>query len=159
MTHNPLRLVVDRGDDTAPSAIELRPTAGAALHIHLHMGPQDSRLPAATVSVPADRETRGHSGRGVIRPLLLGVAGILVAVVAFDVGARSGVGHAEALAAARTSAAGLASLAAVPPEPPTPAAPGGLPASVQQQLAQQPTVIPAPGTAATGGSNPFGLQH
>jgi hypothetical protein len=92
--------------------------------------------------------------------LLLGVAGVMVVVVAFDLGAHSGADHAEALAAARTSAAGLASLAAMPPGPQPAAAPGELPASVQQQLAQRPTVTPPPGaTPSGGGTDAFGLQR
>jgi hypothetical protein len=143
MTQNPLRLVVDHGDDTAPDAIDLRPGAGAALHIHLHMASQDAQLLSTTAVLTPETRERGRSGRGVTRPLLLGVAGVLVAVVAFDLGAHSGAGHAAALAAARTRAA-----------------PGELPASVQQQLARRPTVTPPPGAATSAESaDPFGLQH
>jgi hypothetical protein len=161
MTQIPLRLVVDHGDDTAPDAIDLRPASGAALHIHLHMASQDPPLPAPTAALAVESSGRGRSARGVTRPLLLGAAGVLIALVAFDFGARSGAGHAEALAAARASAAGLASLAAPSPAPQASAAPGELPASVQQQLAQRPVVTPPAGadTQANAAANPFGLQH
>jgi hypothetical protein len=160
MTPNPLRLVVDHGDDTAPAAFELRPASGAALHIHLHVASPDAQRPATTPALAPETRGRGRWGSGVTRPVLLGIAGALVAVVAFDLGARSGAGHAEALAAAKTSAAGLASLAAVPPVQQSPAAPGELPASVQQQLAQRPTVTRPPGaTPSGGGTDAFGLQR
>lgn len=157
MTQIPLRLVVDHGDDNAPDVIDLRPASGAALHIHLHMASQDPRLPAPTAAVAAESSGRERSGRGVTRPLLLGAAGVLIALVAFDFGAHSGADHAEALAAARASAAGLASS----PAPQAYAAPGELPASVQQQLAQRPVVTPPADadTQANAGANPFGLQH
>jgi hypothetical protein len=160
MTQSPLRLVVDHGDDTAPAGFEFRPASGAALHIHLHMASPDAQLPSTTPALAPETRGRGRSGSGVTRPLLLGVAGVLVAVGAFDLGARSGAGHAEALAAARTSAAGLASLAAVPPGPQSAAAPGELPASVQLQLAQRPTVTLPPGAKPSGGgTDAFGLQR
>jgi hypothetical protein len=96
----------------------------------------------------------------VIRPLLEGVAAVLIAVVAFDLGGRSAERHAQALAADRASAEGLASLAAPPPVQPIQAAPVDPLASVQQQLAQRPTVTPSPGTTpSAGGSDLFGLQR
>ena len=118
MSQHPLRLVVDQYDDTAPAAIELQPAAGAALHIHLHMSSRHGSIsPPAAVLAP-ESKARGRSGRGVIRPLLVGVAGVLIAVVAFDLGGRSAEGHAQALAAGRARAEGLASLAAPPPVQP-----------------------------------------
>jgi hypothetical protein len=161
MTHIPLRLVVDHGNDTAPDVIDLRPTSEAALHIHLHMTSQGPRLRAPAVALAAEGTGRGLSARGVARPLLLGAAGVLIALMAFEFGARSGAGHAEALLAARASAVGLASLAAPSPAPQASAAPGELPASVQRQLAQRPVVTPPADadTQANAGANPFGLQH
>ena len=89
--------------------------------------------------------------------MLLGATGILIALVAFDLGARSGEGHAHALTAARTSAEGLASLAPGAQQQQS-NSPGDLPPALQQQLAQQPTVTPPPGTAApAGAADAFGL--
>ena len=161
MTQNPLRLVVDHGEDIAPAAIELQPTAGAALHIHLHLA--EARLQSPIAGLPPGVKEGGRSGRGYTRPLMVVAVGLLLTIVAFDLGARSGAGHAQALAAVRASAGGLASLAATPPPPPPipeAEAPGDLPVNLQQQLAQRPTVTPAPGSAPAGGSSdPFGLQH
>ena len=158
MTQSPLRLVVDHGEDTAPAAIELQPPTGAALHIHLHLA--EARLSSSIARQPPGLKDGGRSGRGYTRPLMVGAAGLLLAIVAFDLGARSGAGHAQALAAARASVGGLASLAAMPPPTPEAQAPGDLPVNLQQQLAQRPTVTPAPGSASAGGSSdPFGLQH
>jgi hypothetical protein len=159
MSQHPLRLVVDQFDDAAPAAIELQTVAGAALHIHLHMSSRHGSIsPPAAVLAP--EKASGRSGRGVIRPLLVGVAGVLIAVVAFDLGGRSAEGHAQALAASRARAEGLASLAAPPPLQPAQAAPVDPLASVQQQLAQRPTVTPSPGAAPSSeGSDLFGLQH
>jgi hypothetical protein len=160
MSQHPLRLVVDQYDDTAQAAIELQPAAGADLHIHLHMSSRHGSIsPPAGVLAP-ESKARGRSGRAVIRPLLAGVAGILIAVVAFDLGGRSAEGHAQALAAARASAEGIASLAAPPPFQPAQAAPADPLASVQQQLAQRPTLTPSPGAATSAGSSDlFGLQR
>jgi hypothetical protein len=160
MSQRPLRLVVDQYDDTAPAAIELQPAAGAALHIHLHMSSRYGSIsPPAGVLAP-ESKARGRSGRGVIRPLLAGVAGILIAVVAFDLGGRSAEGHAQALAAGMARAEGLASLAAPPPVQAARTEPVDPLASVQQQLAQRPTVTPSPGAAPSSeGSDLFGLQR
>jgi hypothetical protein len=161
MSHHPLGLVVDQYDDTAPAAIGLQPAAGAALHIHLHMSSRHDSISPPAAELTPESKARGRSGRGVIRPLLAGVAGILIAVVAFDLGGRSAEGHAQALAAGRARAEGLASLAApTPPLQPAQAAPVDPLASVQQQLAQRPTVTPSPGAApSSGGSDLFGLQR
>ncbi|WP_159014627.1 hypothetical protein [Acidisoma sp. S159] len=160
MSQHPLRLVVDQYDDTAPAAIELQPAAGAALHIHLHMSSRHGSISPPAVELAPESKARGRSGRGVIRPLLVGVAGVLIAVVAFDLGGRSAEGHAQALAAGRARAEGLASLAAPPPLQPAQAAPVDPLASVQQELGRRPTVTPSPGAApSSGGSDLFGLQR
>ncbi|MEA2790276.1 MAG: hypothetical protein QOG73_2682 [Acetobacteraceae bacterium] len=158
MTRSPLRLVFDQGDDTRTAALELPPTGSEGLHIHLHVGPSERLRPSPAAVAPADADTKGKGRR---RPLLLGVAGIVIAVVAFDLGARSGEGHARALAASQASVTGLPSLASALPSPATASTSSSeLPASVRQQLAQQPTVTAAPGVpAAAGAPDPFGLQH
>jgi hypothetical protein len=158
MTRSPLRLVFDQGDDTRTAALELPPTGSEGLHIHLHVGPSERLRSSPAAEAPADADTKGKGRR---RPLLLGVAGIVIAVVAFDLGARSGEGHAGALAASQDRVKGLASLAPVLPSPATSSTSSSeLPASVRQQLAQQPTVTAAPGVpAAAGAPDPFGLQH
>lgn len=154
MTRTPLRLVLNQGKDTAATAVEL-PSAGPAnLHIHLHLGagahePLDMR-PAA--------EAKGRTGKGLWRPVLLGGAGVLIAFVAFDVGARTGEGHARALAASRSSAEGLASIMARPQSSlEAPAASNEMPAAVRQQLAQRPTITPPPAEPSAA-PNPFGLH-
>jgi hypothetical protein len=158
MTRSPLRLVFDQGDDTRTAALELPPTGSEALHIHLHVGPSERLRPSPAAVAPADADTQKKGHR---RPLLLGAAGIAIAVVAFDLGARSGEGHARALAASQASITGLASLASALPSPAIASTSSSeLPASVRQQLAQQPTVTAAPGVpAAAGAPDPFGLQH
>jgi hypothetical protein len=156
MTDNPLRLVVDH-ETMSTRSVDLPPAGPGGLHIHLHVGAPDQRQQHFAPGPDADE--KGRSGRGYRRPLLLGVAGILIALVAFDLGARSGEGHARALAAARTNAEGLASLAPGAQQQQL-NSPGDLPAVMRQQLAQQPTITPPPGTAATAGMpDPFGLQH
>jgi hypothetical protein len=159
MSQYPLRLVLDQRDDSAPAAIELQTVAGTALHIHLHIPSHDGH-PSSPPAVSApESKARGRSGGKVIRPLLVGVAGVLITVVAFDLGGRSAESHAQALAANRASAEGLASLAA-PPVQPIHAAPVDPLASVQQQLAQRPTMTPSPGAApSAGASDLFGLQR
>ena len=155
MSRTPLRLVVDLGGDLPQSFVELDPPNDGALHIHLHVGPQ----PATASTVPLanhDADPKGRSGRRWRKPLAMGTAAVLVTVLAFDFGARTGAGHAQALAAARASAAGLASLAA---QPPAPDSASQLPVAVQQQLAQRPTVTQPPGGAPSAGADPFGLQH
>jgi hypothetical protein len=152
MTENPLRLVVDR-ETTSPRTVDLPPAGPGGLHIHLHVGTPDPRQQHSALG--SNVVEKGRPGRGY-GPLLLGVAGILIALVAFDLGAQSGEGHARALTAARTSVEGMASLA-----------PGAqqqaytdLPPALQQQLTQQPTVMRPPGTAApAGAADAFGLQH
>jgi hypothetical protein len=155
MTENPLRLVVDP-ETTSPKIVDLPPAGPGGLHIHLHVGtPEQRRQHFAPAS---DADEKGQSERGYRRPLLLGVAGVLIALVAFDLGARSGEGHARALTAARTSAEGLASLA--PGAQQQANASSDLPPALQQQLAQQPTVTPPPGPASPAGTpDAFGLQH
>jgi hypothetical protein len=155
MTGNPLRLVVDH-ETTSPRIVDLPPAGPGGLHIHLHVGtPEQRRQHFAPAS---DADEKGRSGKGYRRPLLLGVAGILIALVAFDLGSRSGAGHARALTAARISAEGLASLA--PGAQQKAYTSSNLPPALQQQLAQQPTVTPPPGTAApAGAADAFGLQH
>jgi hypothetical protein len=155
MTENPLRLVVDH-ETTSPRIVDLPPAGPGGLHIHLHIGTPEQRRQNSSLGPDLDRE--GQSGKGYRRPLLLGVAGILIALVAFDLGARSGAGHARALTAARTSAEGLASLA--PGAQQKAYTSSNLPPALQRQLAQQPTVTPPPGTAAPAGApDAFGLQH
>jgi hypothetical protein len=158
MTRSPLRLVFDQGDDTRTAALELPPTGSEGLHIHLYVGPSDRPRPGPAGEAPAEVETRG---RGRRRPLLLGVAGLVIALVAFDLGARSGEGHARALAASQASVMGLPSLASALPSPATASTSSNeLPASVRQQLAQPPTVTAPSGVpAAAGAPDPFGLQH
>jgi hypothetical protein len=143
MIQTPLRLVVDHGAESAPSAVELFPSSRGVMHIHLHVGPQSGGVSPAAATPPEDRE-KGQSGKGKRRPLVMSAMAVLIAVVAFDVGARTGGGHAKALAAAKASAAG----------------PGELPAAVQLQLAQRPTVTPPAGAdTQPGRPDPFGLQH
>jgi hypothetical protein len=155
MTENPLRLVSDH-ETTSPRIVDLPPAGPGGLHIHLHVGTPD--LCQQHSALGANAGEKGRSGRGYRRPLLLGVAGILIALVAFDLGARSGEGHARALTAARTSAEGLASFA--PAAQQQAFTSSDLPPALQQQLAQQPTVTPPPGTAAAAGApDAFGLQH
>ena len=154
MTRSPLRLVLDQGEDTAATAMKLPSVGPADLHIHLHLGvgghePQEMRSAV---------EAKGRTGRGPWRPVLLGAAGVLIAFVAFDVGARTGEGHARALAASRSSAAGLASLMPGPQRPSEPpASPNEMPAAVRQQLAQPPTITPPP-VEPSAAPNPFGLH-
>jgi hypothetical protein len=160
MSQHPLRLVVDQCDDTAPAATELQPAEGATLHIHLHMSSRYGLTSPPAAELARESKAKGRSGRGMIGPLLVGVAGVLIAVVAFDLGGRSAEGHAQAFAAGRARAEGLASLAVPPPLQPAQAAPFDPLASVQQQLAQRPTVTPLPGAAPPGGgSDLFGLQR
>jgi hypothetical protein len=160
MTQCPRRLVFDQGVTTDPAALDLSPPVGAAVHIHLHVGGSPHIVPPPATAVAPTSEPTGRSGSWLKRPLLLGVAGMIVAVVAFDLGARSGEGHARAIAAARTSVGALAPLAALPPLPQAPPRPGDLPASVQQQLAQRPIVTrPAGADEPAGAPDPFGLQH
>jgi hypothetical protein len=155
MTENSLRLVVDH-ETLSPRIVDLPPAGPGGLHIHLHVGTPDQRQQHSALGSNAGE--KGQSGRGNRRPLLLGVAGILIALVAFDLGARSGEGHARALTAARTSAEGLASLA--PGVQQQANASSDLPPALQQQLAQQPTVTPPPGAASPAGApDAFGLQH
>ncbi len=152
MTRPPLRLVLDQGEDTAATAMEL-PSAGSAdLHVHLHIGtPEPQELRSAG-------EAKGRPEKGRWQPALLGGAGVLIALVAFDVGARSGEGHARALAASRSNVAGLASPMPGPERPlEAPASPNEMPAPVRQQLAQPPTITPPP-NAPGGAANPFGLH-
>jgi hypothetical protein len=158
MTRSPLRLVFDQGGDTRTAALELPPTGSEGLHIHLYVGPSERLGPGPAAVAPAEADTQG---RGRRRHLLLGLAGLVIAVVAFDLGARSGEGHARALAASQASITGLASLASALPSPATASTSSNeLPASVRQQLAQQPRVTAAPGVpAAAGAPDPFGLQH
>ena len=159
MIQTPLRLVVDHGAESAPSAVELFPSSRGVMHIHLHVGPQSGGVSPAAATPPEDRE-KGRSGKGKRRLLVMSAMAVLIAVVAFDVGARTGAGHAQALAAAKASAAGLASLAAQAPPQQAAGAPGELPAAVQQQLAQRPTVTPPAGADTQPGTpDPFGLQH
>ncbi len=160
MTGNPLRLVVDHSDNTTLPAIELQPSAGGGLHIHLHMPSREGQLSSpAAVSTPKSGGS-GRSGRGVARPLLIGVAGVLVAVVAFDLGARSAAGHAQALAAARMSSQGIGPSMAPPPMPQADGAPNQPLASIPQQLAQRPIVTPPADTDPQARApNPFGLQN
>jgi hypothetical protein len=159
MIQPPLRLVVDRGAEPASAAVELFSPAAGSLHIHLHVGPQ-----AGSATADASMRLEGHEKRlptkGMRRPLIMGAAGVLIALVAFDVGARTGAGHAQALAAAKASAAGFAALAGGLPPQQAVGTPGGLPAALQQQLAERPTIsLPAGAAAPSGGPDLFGLQH
>jgi hypothetical protein len=152
MTQRPFCLVFDPGVTTDPAALD--PPVEAAVHVHLHVGgSSDIVPPPAATAVPPTSEATGRSGRGLKRPLLLGVAGVIVAVAAFDLGARSGEGHARAIAAGRTSFGAPASLATLPLS-------SDLPASVQQQLAQRPVVTrPTGADEPAGAPDPFGLQR
>ena len=153
MTRPPLRLVLDAGDHPIPATLELPPGA-ADIHVHLHIGAPDRHEPPPAAAV------QGRSEPGYWRLLLLGGACAAIGIVAFDMGARTGEGHALALAVPRGSASGLASLLPGPKGPPAQPASSELPASVRQQLAQRPTIIPPlPATQQPpDGSNPFGLH-
>ena len=139
-----LRLVVDR-DGQLPT-IELPGTEGSHVHVHLHLpGSPD----AGEGTAPA---APGRSERTVLRRVLLTAGGLVLALVSFDIGARTANDHDRAMAQMRP--AGFRTL----PNPPE-----GLPASVRQQLAAPPMVTPPPGVpsgTSTGPAapDPFGLH-
>jgi hypothetical protein len=154
-----LRLVLGAAHTDAPSDIELPPAGPAGLHIHLHLGPP-AAYPAVEIPPSAPAPEPARSGRRIWRPVLTGLAGVLIAVVFFDLGARSGQGHAEAIAAAQLHNANMLARATAPQAAlPNLPDPNAMPPAVTQQLAQPPTVTPPPGAPAQpGASNPFGLQ-
>jgi hypothetical protein len=150
MTQQPLRLIVDRHDQSTTDSIEVQSTVAAGIHIHLHLGGvAPIATPPAAISA-ADAE--GRSGKGRRRPWLIAVCGLAIATGAFEFGARSGEGHARSAAAI----ANAGNLAATMSGPPAGGAPGDLPPSVRQLLAQPPTITPSAASAA--GSSPFGLH-
>ncbi len=160
MTRPALRLVLEEEKPTDATAVDWPSSETAGLHIHLHVGtpaPQNAR-PTET-SPPAASAIQEQSGKSVLRPIMLGVAGVLFLFVAFEVGARSGEGHARALASSQTNTAALASilprLQSLPP-----ASANEMPAALRQQLAQPPTITAPPGPPVPAGAhNPFGLQQ
>lgn len=159
MIQPPLRLVVDRSAEPASTAVELFSPAAGSLHIHLHAGPQAGSATADATMRPEGHEKRSPT-KGMRRPLIMGAAGVLIALVAFNVGARTGAGHAQALAATKASAAGFTAPAGGPPPQQAVRAPGGLPAALRQQLAERPTIsLPAGAEAPSGGPDLFGLQR
>lgn len=146
MTHPPLRLVFDNGEYVPPVAIELPSPRGDGLQIHLHFGlsARPEPLAASTPAPPA--VAQGQPERSWRRSLVLGAASLVIALVAYDLGARWGEGHTRAV---ETS-----------PRPwAPPPFPNQLPTSLRQQLAQPPTVTPPPDIRAPNAADPFGFQR
>lgn len=140
MTQHPLRLVADHAGRSTPASVELPPSGAAAFQLHLHIGALAPDGVVPTSATPAQPAAGGHAGKGRWRPWFLGTAGVVLAVVAFDLGARSGEGHARAIAAqANTNglAARLSSQQALLAAPTA-----EIPLAIRQQLAQPPTVTP-----------------
>ena len=146
MTQPPLRLVFDRGEHVPPMAIDLPSPGGGGLQIHLHFGStaRPEPLDASTPAPPA--VTQGQPGRRWRRSLALGAASLIIALVAYDLGARWGEGHTRAVAM-------------LPQRWDPPVSPNQLPTSLRQQLAQPPTVTPPPEVRAPNAADPFGFQH
>jgi hypothetical protein len=158
MTDHPFRLVVNRADPSEPATINVPAPGPAGLHIHLHIGataPNVAAVPPVTTKKPL---AAGRSGKRRWRSWLMGAAGVVIAVVAFDFGARSGEGHARELAA-QADASNLTARLSGQPLSAAPA-PGELPPAVRQQLAQPPTITPPPSTSqqSAGSPSPFGLH-
>ena len=162
MTQTPLRLVFDRGDLLAhPQAIEV-PSNTSNLHIHLHLGSEAQHPTPLPVAIQGPARPQERSGKRLAWPTLLGVTGVAIVVGAYDLGARIGEGHARALAMAQAEGSGLNALAPgiMQQRAATASLPNELPPNIRQQLAQPPTIVAPPGTAApAGGHDPFGLQH
>jgi hypothetical protein len=96
MTNQPLRLVVDRHDQSTTDSIEVQSTVAAGIHIHLHLGGMAPiATPPAAISAA---NAEGRSGKGRRRPWLIAVCGLAIATGAFEFGARSGEGHARSAA-------------------------------------------------------------
>jgi hypothetical protein len=153
MTHQPLRFVVNRPDQSSTEDIELHSPGTGGMHIHLHLG---GAAPIATPpAISLTPTAEGRLGKGRWKPWLIAGAGVAIAILSFDFGARSGEGHARsamALANASNLAAGLSSQ-------PGGGAPGDLPPSVRELLAQKPTVTPpTPPAQPAAGASPFGLH-
>jgi hypothetical protein len=160
MTRPALRLVLDQEKDTDARTADWPSAETTGLHIHLHIGTPDQQNARPTeTSPPAASAIQGTSGRSVLRPIMLGVAGVFIVLVAFEVGARSGEGHARAIASSPTNTAALASI--IPGLQSLPSASANeMPAALRQQLAQPPTVTAPPGPAVSAGAqDAFGLQR
>ena len=86
---------------------------------------------------------------------MLGAAALLIAGSAFEFGARTGEGHARAMASVGDPSAAVASLASMPAAL---AAAGEMPPALRQQLSQPPVVTPPTGNDPAGATHAFGLH-
>jgi hypothetical protein len=140
MTHSPLRLVIGHAGQNLSEVIEIPDTP--ALHLHLYLGMASHPVgPAATA--------QGQPAKPLWRPFLIGAVSLVMALLAFDLGAHLGAGHARAEAGEQAIANRL-------PLPPIPAE---LPQAMRERLAQPPTITPPPGSPPDASTpNPFGLH-
>jgi hypothetical protein len=148
-----LRLAFSEFDHEVPAGPEVTRTGASGLHIHLHLGaPLHASASVAPQPGPASESVGGNRHW---RLLLLGAAALLIAGSAFEFGARTGEGHARAVASVGDPGAAPASLASMPAAL---AAAGEMPPALRQQLSQPPVVTPPAGNDPAGATHAFGLH-
>lgn len=150
-----LRLVVNR--DSQPS-LELPTGEGSTIHLHLHLDGSERRerasLPPDILEVGAP--SAGRTERKILRRVLLSVGALALALVSYDLGARTADEHDQAVNAMRPSAFRPPALRTLPDMP---AMPGGMPSAVRERLATSPTVETPTAAPDAGAPDPFGLHR